>query len=126
MSRNSRNKFLIILLISLISAQEELDRELRSLKPTPLLNSQTKNAASLKFHSKILQSVYSESYSKNYYYTSLYVGHNKVRQTYLIDTGSSIMSSPCSLCDNCGEQKKAFYFDKNERCCWYEKRSKFF
>ena len=115
MSRNSRNKFLIILLISLMSAQEELDRELRSLKPTPLLNSQTKNAASLKFHSKILQSVYSESYSKNYYYTSLYVGHNKVRQTYLIDTGSSLMASPCSPCPKCGQHKKSFYIDVNRK-----------
>ena len=34
----------------------------------------------MKFHSKILQTVYSDSFSKNYYYTTLYVGDKKVKQ----------------------------------------------
>ena len=85
----------------------------RSLFPNPLFNSSTKNAKSLKFHSKILQTVYSDSFSKNYYYTTLYVGHNKVRQTYIIDTGSSIMSSPCSPCNECGAHKSPLYYDIN-------------
>ena len=77
----------------------------------PLFNSSTKNAASLKFHSKLLQTVYSDSFSKNFYYTTLYVGDNKVKQTYVIDTGSSIMSSPCSPCAECGKHKSPYYFD---------------
>ena len=85
----------------------------RSLLPHPLYNSTLKNIAALKLHSKILQTVYSDSFSKNYYYTSLYVGHNKVRQTYIIDTASSIMASPCSPCSECGSHKTPFYYDKN-------------
>ena len=80
-----------------------------------LFNSTTKNMTSLKYHNKILQTVYSDSFSKNYYYTTLYVGHNKVKQTYIIDTASSIISSPCSPCQNCGQHKKAFYYDINRK-----------
>jgi len=114
MSSIKRN-FHICTIILLISLSSIISQRRRSLIPNPLLNHTTKDAHKLKLHSKLLQTVYSDSFSKNYYYTSLYIGDQKVRQTYLIDTGSSIMSSPCSLCDNCGEQKKAFYFDKNHK-----------
>ena len=87
--------------------------KMRTLAPNPLFNSSTKNTANLKFHSKLLQTVYSDSFSKNYYYTTLYVGDNKVKQTYVIDTASSIMSSPCSPCEECGKHKSPFYFDVN-------------
>ena len=80
-------------------------------EPNPILNMTTKNIASLKLHTKLLQTVYSDSFSKNYYYTSLYIGSNKVKQTYMIDTGSSIMASPCSPCPDCGVHKNPFYFD---------------
>ena len=88
-------------------------KKIRSLVPHPIYNSTTKNMAALKFHSKLLQTVYSDSFSKNYYYTTLYVGHNKVRQTYIIDTASSIMASPCSPCADCGPHKSPFYYDIN-------------
>ena len=83
------------------------------LIPHRLYNTSSKHIKSLKIHSKLLQTVYSDSYSKNYYYTSLYIGHNKVRQTYIIDTGSSIMSSPCSPCPDCGVNKNPYYYDIN-------------
>ena len=85
----------------------------RSLVPNPLFNSSTLNTKPLKFHSKLLQTVYSDSFSKNYYYTTLYVGHNKVRQRYIIDTTSSIMASPCAPCEECGKQKSPIYYDLN-------------
>ena len=109
------NIFLLILSFSNILTQnEETNKDLhRSLLPNPILNSTTKGTASLKLHSKLLQTVYSDSYSKNFYYTTLYVGDNKVRQTYVIDTGSTIMTSPCSPCAECGTHKNPFYYDLN-------------
>ena len=102
MSLRFLDLFFLVLVISNIYCQEELLNKKRSLLPHPLFNSTSKNIGNLKLHSKILQTVYSDSFSKNYYYTTLYVGHNKVRQTYIIDTGSSIMASPCSPCAECG------------------------
>ena len=116
MSQKNLSLFLIALLFTIIicQKQEKSPQNRRSLLPHPLYNSTGKNVASLKLHSKLLQTVYSDSFSKNYYYTTLYVGNNKVRQTYLIDTGSSIMASPCSPCSECGQHKNPFYYDKNK------------
>ena len=50
-----------------------------------------------------LHYIQGDSYYLNYYYTSLYLGKNKTRQVYILDTGSSITTSPCSLCESCGE-----------------------
>lgn len=115
MSRNIYNLFFLTLFINISFIQNNIEKKkvIRSLKSNPLLNITAKIAKSLKLHSKILQTVYSDSYSKNYYYTTLYVGHDKIRQTYIIDTGSSIMASPCSHCPECGQHKKPIYYDKN-------------
>ena len=115
MSQIFFNIFLLILSFSNILTQnEKTNRDLhRSLLPNLIINSTTKGSASLKLHSKLLQTVYSDSYSKNFYYTTLYVGDNKVRQTYVIDTGSTIMASPCSPCAECGTHKNPFYYDLN-------------
>jgi len=104
--------FLLILSIKLYLSQNLFDNH-RSLIPHPLYNTSGKHIKTLKIHSKLLQTVYSDSFSKNYYYTSLYIGHNKVRQTYILDTGSSIMSSPCSPCPDCGVNKNPYYYDIN-------------
>ena len=116
MSKKFINLFFFVFIINKHLSQMNkneiiLDNNLRSLKPTLILNSSTKYAASLKFHTKLLQTVYSESYSKNYYYTTLYVGPKKVKQTYVLDTGSSIMSSPCSPCQNCGHHKSNYHIN---------------
>ena len=92
----------------------ESSNNLRILKPTPLLNSKTKNVSNLKLHSKLLQTLYSDSFSNNYYYTTLYIGQNKKKQTYIIDTTSKIMSSPCQECKHCGK-KKTNYFDNTNK-----------
>ena len=91
------------------------ENHLRYLKPSPILNSSHQYAFSLKLHSKLLQTVYSESFSKNYYYTTLYVGQNRIKQTYVIDTGSSIMSSPCSPCEDCSQNKRNYYHIFNKK-----------
>ena len=114
MVRFSFKIFLISMILNIYLSQLEKEdviqeNHLRSLRPTPLLNSSTKNAASLKLHSKLLQTVYSESFSKNYYYTTLYIGADKVKQTYVIDTGNSIMSSPCAPCEECNKNRRNYY-----------------
>ena len=113
--QNIYNLFLLIFFINNLLCQnnkEKKNNNIRSLKGNPLLNITTKKVESLKLHSKLLQTVYSDSYSKNYYSTTLYVGHNKVRQTYIIDTGNSIMASPCSPCPECGPHKNPIYYDQ--------------
>ena len=109
--------FLCILILGLTISntfcekQKKSKNPHRSLVPNPLFNSSTLNTKTLKFHSKLLQTVYSDSFSKNYYYTTLYVGHNRVKQTYIIDTTSSIMASPCAPCEECGKHKNPVYYD---------------
>ena len=106
---------LVLVSLNFITPQKILSSKKRLLVPNPLLNATTKNAKKLKLHSKILQTVYSDSFSKNFYYTTLYLGDQKVRQTYIIDTGSSIMSSPCSPCPECGSHKRPFYYDMEHK-----------
>ena len=108
---------ILILFLTITSAlnQRQKSQNKHSSLTHSLYNSTSKNIAALKIHSKLLQTVYSDSFSKNYYYTTLYVGHNKVRQTYIIDTASSIMASPCSPCSECGPHKNPFYYDKNRQ-----------
>ena len=112
--------FLFTIIIKIYFTQLEPEEiisgnHLRSLKPTDILNSTSQYASSLKLHSKLLQTVYSESFSKNYYYTTLYVGQNRKKQTYVIDTGSSIMSSPCSPCPDCAQHKRNYYHTFNKK-----------
>ena len=106
---------IIMIAINSIISQKKITSKKRELVPNPFLNATTKDSKKLKLHSKILQTVYSDSFSKNYYYTTLYLGDQKVRQTFIIDTGSSIMSSPCSPCPNCGTHKRPFYYDLNHK-----------
>ena len=53
--------------------------------------------------------VYTDSEMGNYYYTTLYIGSNKSPQTYILDTGSSIMTSPCTSCTKCGRHTNPYY-----------------
>ena len=111
MSKNIYQIFLIFILINIALSQKKYIP--KKYPPRTTYNSTTKFSSSLKFHSKLLQTVYSDSFSKNYYYTTLYVGDQKVKQTYILDTGSAIMSSPCSPCEECGSHKKNYFYDFN-------------
>ena len=65
----------------------------------------------LKSHSPL----YGNSNKIFYYYTNLYIGEKKEKQTYIIDTGSSITTSPCSLCEKCGKHLNSpFQISYNE------------
>ena len=105
------SQIIIFLLILTLSFSQKSKFKKKPLKTT--FNSTNKFSSTLKFHSKILQTVYSDSFSRNYFYTTLYVGDQKVKQKYLLDTGSSIMSSPCSPCPKCGSHKNNYFYDFN-------------
>ena len=48
--------------------------------------------------------------SSMYYYINMYIGANYQPQSYIIDTTSSITTSPCKpLCSHCGKHKYDYY-----------------
>ena len=106
---------LILFLISLSLAQINLDQNLRSLKPKNNNVPPKKESPSIKEQTKLLQTLFTDSPSNNYYYTTLYIGDKKIKQTYLIDTGSNTFSSPCAPCDNCGKQKNNYFDPKYKK-----------
>ncbi len=64
---------------------------------------------------KSISPLYGNSNKLFYYYTNLYIGEKKEKQTYIIDTGSSITTSPCSLCETCGKHLNSpFQISNNE------------
>ena len=118
MPNNITKFFLLFLIIQCFSCQKNKNynknkNKKKIQRPKTTFNSSTKYASSLKLHSHLLQTVYSDSFSKNYYYTTLYVGDKRVKQKYLLDTGNAIMSSPCSPCDECGQHKNNYFYDFN-------------
>ncbi|MCQ2818917.1 MAG: pepsin-like aspartyl protease [archaeon] len=59
--------------------------------------------------------LYGSSADLNYYYVYLYLGENSQRQSYIVDTGSSITTSPCKpYCKNCGKHENN-YFTANDK-----------
>ena len=54
-------------------------------------------------------SIYGSAFGLNYYYANLYLGENNEKQTYIIDTGSSITTSPCVLCEKCGQHLNDYF-----------------
>ena len=111
MPNNLTKLFLLFLIIQSFTCKDKYKKKIT--RPKTTFNSSTKYSSSLKLHSHLLQTVYSDSFSKNYYYTTLYVGDKRVKQKYLLDTGSAIMSSPCSPCDECGQHKNNYFYDFN-------------
>ena len=61
-----------------------------------------------------LHKVNGDSNYLNYYYTTLYLGKDKQPQTYILDTGSAITTSPCDKCKNCGKHFNQKYKLENE------------
>lgn len=50
----------------------------------------------------------------NYYYAYLSIGNPPQRQSYIIDTGSQITTSPCSQCQNCGKHENKYFIPSND------------
>ena len=65
-------------------------------------------------NSSFLQDVKGDSDYLNYYYTTLYLGKDKTPQTYILDTGSSITTSPCDKCYSCGNHLNKKFKLENE------------
>ena len=58
----------------------------------------------------IPSNVYGSAFGLNYYYTNLYLGEGMKRQTYIIDTGSTITTAPCQpFCKNCGNHLNSYH-----------------
>ena len=60
-----------------------------------------------------LHYIYGDSRYLNYYYTTLFLGKNKSPQVYILDTGSSITTSPCDQCTSCGDHLNPKYTIEN-------------
>ena len=75
------------------------------------INSNSKNLFLRKL--SFPSNVYGSAFGLNYYYTNLYLGENMEKQTYIIDTGSSITTSPCTKCSKCGKHLNN-YFSLND------------
>ena len=58
--------------------------------------------------------LYGNAHIEKYYYVNLYLGKLGIKQSYLLDTGSSITTSPCNLCKDCGKHKNNYYSISNE------------
>ena len=96
MSINHRFFIFISLIINITISSSKNKLLLRALEPNPLLNETTKEATDLKFHFSLKQTLFSESEIDNYYNTIIYIGENKTKQVYLIDTTTDMMSSHCN------------------------------
>ena len=54
--------------------------------------------------------VYGSAFGLNYYYTNLYLGEGMKKQTYIIDTGSTITTAPCQpFCKKCGNHLNSYH-----------------
>ena len=54
--------------------------------------------------------VYGSAFGLNYYYVNLYLGNEMKKQTYILDTGSNITTSPCQpYCTNCGKHLNSYH-----------------
>ena len=55
--------------------------------------------------------VYGSAFGLNYYYTNLYLGDEMKKQTYILDTGSTITTAPCQpYCTKCGNHLNSYHY----------------
>ena len=60
-------------------------------------------------HAQFVFKINGNSHFLNYYYITLFLGDSKEIQTYILDTTSSVTTSPCSLCLSCGDHINDYY-----------------
>ena len=89
------------LLLYLINSINPISIELKTISiPYLSINEDNENN---KLRNLSENYVYGSAFQLNYYYTNLYLGESMQKQGYILDTGSSITTSTCSLCTNCGK-----------------------
>ena len=59
--------------------------------------------------SNIILPIKQDPYKFFYYYITLYFGSQKTPQSFILDTTSSLISSPCNLCTSCGYHSNEYY-----------------
>ena len=89
------------LLLYLINSINPISIELKTIS-SPYLSINEDNENN-KLRNLSENYVYGSAFKLNYYYSNLYLGENMEKQGYILDTGSSITTSTCSLCNNCGK-----------------------
>ena len=58
----------------------------------------------------IPSNVYGSAFGLNYYYANLYLGNDMKKQTYILDTGSTITTAPCQpYCIKCGNHLNSYH-----------------
>ena len=87
---------IIIILITSIISPSKKSNEKNHLSNNSTSNSNTKNSQNLQFNSNLIQNVFTTDFSKNLFYTTLYIGPNHIPQNFIIDTSSSLVSFPYS------------------------------
>ena len=60
-------------------------------------------------NSKFILNVKGNSDNLYFYYITLFMGNKKENQSFIIDTTSSITTSPCTLCASCGDHLNEYY-----------------
>ena len=54
--------------------------------------------------------VYGSTWGLNYYYINLFLGDEKKKQTYILETGSNITAFPCKIyCTNCEKHLNSYH-----------------
>jgi len=64
-------------------------------------------------NSKFVLNVKGNTHYLNFYYTTLFFGKERQNQTFLLDTTSSITTSPCTRCPSCGDHVNEYYTIKS-------------
>lgn len=64
-------------------------------------------------NSKFVLNVNGNTHYLNFYYTTLFLGKERQNQTFLLDTTSSVTTSPCTQCPSCGDHANEYYTIKS-------------
>ena len=95
--------FIIILLFNNIPLYYSFSLDIKVTSPMNIYNNKNNKFYTKRELSPQIQDVFGSMFKLNYYYTNLYIGDSKEKQGLILDTGSSITTSTCSKCKNCGK-----------------------
>ena len=94
----------IILILNLIPEFNSLSAEIKIASFPNFSNSKFNRKKRLD-----TKYIYGSSANLNYYYINLYIGEEKQKQGFILNTDDSITSSTCSLCKECGKHTYPYY-----------------
>jgi len=94
--------FIAFLFFNKISLHLCISLDIKVLPFSEIYNLPLNQINNLRNLSPKIQNIFGSMFKLNYYYTNLYIGDSKEKQGFILDTGSSITTSTCSLCKSCG------------------------